>query len=343
MSDPLEDVVKLAQRCIAQVPVIVLGSGASRQFGISGMAELQDHLLRHVKPANPADAKLWGDFTTELAHCKDLELALHRVQLSPSLEAEVVRRARQLILQEDQAVFRKLVDGSLELPFADLLRHLLRSTHALISVVTTNYDRIAEYAADSAGIEHTTGFSHGYYRSFDGTLPENHKMRSLRCVEVLKVHGSVDWFEDANGTVLCLPDGVDTSGSFSPLLVTPGTSKYLATHEEPFRTIITRSDTAFANARAVLAVGYGYNDRHIQPKLTNRVLKQRVPVVLLAKTLTPTAKTFLAQCKHGSFLALEAAGVNSRAYWAAHPDGLDLPVENLWELGRFLIETIGKR
>jgi len=48
------------------------------------------------------------------------------------------------------------------------------------------------------------------------------------------------------------------------------------------------------------------------------------------------------QCKHGSFLALEASGVNTRAYCAAHPNGLDLPVENLWEFGRFLLETIGK-
>jgi hypothetical protein len=77
-------------------------------------------------------------------------------------------------------------------------------------------------------------------------------------------------------------------------------------------------------------------------RLTNRVLKQQVPVVVLARTLTPTAKSFLAQCKHGSFLALEASGVNTRAYCAAHPNGLDLPVENLWEFGRFLVETIGK-
>jgi hypothetical protein len=270
MSDPIEDIVKLAQKCIEQVPVIVLGSGASRQFGISGMTELQNHLLKHVKPLNPADAKLWGDFTTELGHCNDLELALHRVQLSPSLEAEVVKLARQVILQDDQAVFRKLLDGKLELPFTALLRHLLRSTHTSVSVVTTNYDRLAEYAADSTGVEHTTGFSHGYYRSFDGMPSENHKIRALRHVEVLKVHGSVDWFQDTNGTVLCLPDGVDTPSSLSPLLVTPGTSKYLATHEEPFRTIITRSDAAFADARAVLAVGYGFNDRHIQPKLAGQ-------------------------------------------------------------------------
>jgi hypothetical protein len=342
MSTPLEYIVKLAQKCIEQVPVVVLGSGASRQYGISGMTELQNHLLQHVNPSGASDTKVWGEFTTELARFNDLELALHTVQLSKSLESEVVRQTRQLVLSDDRRVFTDLLAGKVELPLRVLLRHLFRSTHSSVAIVTTNYDRLAEYAADAEGLEHTTGFTHGYYRSFGTLAVPNQSPRPSRLVEVLKVHGSVDWFQDNNGTAFCLPDAADIPSSFMPLMVTPGTGEYLATHEEPFRTIITRSDTAFANARAVLAVGYGFNDRHIQPKLTNRVLKQQVPVVVLAKILTTTAKTFLAQCRHNSYLALEASGADTRAYCSAHPNGLDLPVENLWEFGRLLTETIGK-
>lgn len=342
MSTPIEDILKLAQKCIENVPVIVLGSGASRQYGISGMTELQNYLLQHVNPSGANDTEVWGEFTTELARCNDLELALHNVQLSKSLETEVVRQTRQLVLSDDRKVFTDLLAGKVELPLTALLRHLFRSTHFSVAVVTTNYDRLAEYAVDAEGLEHTTGFTHGYYRSFGTLAVPNPNPRPSRLVEVLKVHGSVDWFQDTNGTALCLPDAAGIPSSFMPLMVTPGTGKYLATHEEPFRTIITRSDTAFASARAVLAVGYGFNDRHIQPKLTNRVLKQQVPVVILAKTLTATAKTFLAQCRHSSYLALEASGANTRAYFSAHPNGLDLSVENLWEFGRLLTETIGK-
>ncbi len=341
MSTSIEDIVKLAQKCIEHVPVIVLGSGASRQFGISGMTELQNHLLKQVNPSEASDTKVWGEFVEELGRCNDLELALHKVQLSKSLETEVVTQTRQLMLNGDRRIFMDLLAGKVELPLTILLRHLFRSTHSSVAIVTTNYDRLAEYAVDAEGLEHRTGFTHGYYRSFGSSQESNHKPRPARFVDVLKVHGSVDWFQDANGTALCLPDSADLPSTFLPLMVTPGTGKYLATHEEPFRTIITRSDTAFANARAVLAVGYGFNDRHIQPKLTNRVLKQQVPVVVLAKTLTPTAKTFLAQCKHSSYLALESDGTRTRAYCAAHPDGLVLPAENLWEFGRFLSETIG--
>jgi len=36
---------------MGNVPVIVLGSAASRQYGISGMTELQNRLLKQVKPS----------------------------------------------------------------------------------------------------------------------------------------------------------------------------------------------------------------------------------------------------------------------------------------------------
>ncbi len=341
MSDPVEDILKLAQKCIEKVPVIVLGSGASRPFGISGMPELQNHLLSHVNPTGTGDANLWRDFADELRRCNDLELALHNVHLSPSLEAEVVKQTRQLVRDDDLKVFAGLLAGHVELPLAALLRHLFRSTHSSVTVVTTNYDRLAEYATDAESLEHTTGFTHGYYRSFGTLAAPSQPSREPRVVEVLKVHGSVDWFQDAHGTSHCLPDSAQIPASFAPLMVTPGTGKYLATHEEPFRTIITRSDTAFANARAVLTVGYGFNDRHIQPKLTNRVLRNQVPLLVLAKKLTPSARNFLAQCKHSSFLALEGDGANTRAYCSAHPTGLDLPGTNLWEFGKLLADTIG--
>ncbi|HOW64458.1 MAG TPA: SIR2 family protein [Candidatus Paceibacterota bacterium] len=206
MPDPAEEVVKLAQKCIEKVPVIVLGSGASRPFGISGMPELQHCLLSHVNPTGTSDSNLWRNFTDELRRCNDLELALHNVHLSPSLEAEVVKQTRRLMLDDDLKVFASLLTGQVELPLSALLRHLLRSTHSSVTVVTTNYDRLAEYAADAEGLEHTTGFTHGYYRSFGTQAAPTQPSRGSRLVEVLKVHGSVDWFQDANGTALCLPD-----------------------------------------------------------------------------------------------------------------------------------------
>jgi SIR2-like domain len=338
MSDPTEQVIKLAQKCVGHIPVVVLGSGASIQYGIGGMGALKDHLLASINPVEADEKDAWILFSTELAKTGDLEMALYNVRLPTALEAQVVSSTRDMVLRDDLTVFENFVQGKVEFSLSALLRYLLRTTHPTIQVVTTNYDRIAEYACDAANAAFDTGFRGGYLQAF---RPGDDLKFGGRVVEILKVHGSLDWFLDEHQSVIALPDSVKAPKSYSPLLVTPGTGKYYVTHEEPFRTIITRSDAAFASARSALCVGYGFNDRHIQPKLTNRVLKEKVPIVILAKALTPRTKDFLNLCKHPHYLALEMSGTGSRAFCADHPAGVDLP-EPIWDLGHFVEAVAGK-
>lgn len=338
MSDPTEQVIKLAQKCVGQIPVVVLGSGASAQYGIGGMGALKDHLLASIKPADANENGAWILFSTELAKTGDLEMALYNVRLPSALEAQVVSSTRDMVLRDDLTVFQNLVQGKVEFALSALLKYLLRTTHLKIQVVTTNYDRIAEYACDVANATFDTGFRGGYLQAFQ---PGDDLKFGGKVVEILKVHGSLDWFIDEHQSVIALPDYIKAPKSYSPLLVTPGTGKYFVTHEEPFRTIITRSDAAFASARSALCVGYGFNDRHIQPKLTNRVLKEKVPIVILARELTPRTKEFLDQCKHPNYLALEMSGNGSRAFCSDHPAGVDLP-EPIWDFGNFVEAVAGK-
>lgn len=341
MGDPLDEVIKLAQKCIEQVPVIVLGSGASLQYGVGGMADLENHLIKNIKPNQKSHKEIWESFLKALAKSKDLEAALHEVHLPDDLELLVIQQTRQLVLKDDQEVFQKLITRDIDFSLVTLLHHLLNTVHKKISIVTTNYDRLAEYAIDVAGYSHSTGFARGYFRSFNSKLFSKNHSASEQTVEVLKVHGSVDWFLDEDGAAICLPDIVSPPENFKPLLVTPGTGKYLATHNEPFRSIMTRSDEAFANARSIFCIGYGFNDQHIHPKLTNRVYRDKVPIVILARTLKPTARDFLSKCKHGLFLALEKSETGTKAYTSNNPQGIDLPVGDLWELKNFLQKTIG--
>jgi hypothetical protein len=338
MSDPIDQVIKLAQKCVGQIPVVVLGSGASAPYGIGGMGALRDYLLASIKPTNEKDKDAWILFSAELAKTGDLETALFNVRLSSALEAQVVSSTRDMVLRDDVAVFQKFVQGKVEFALSALLKYLLRTTHSKIQIVTTNYDRIAEYACDVASATFDTGFRGGYLQAFQ---PGDDRKFGGQVVEILKVHGSLDWFIDENQSIISLPDSIKAPMTHTPLLVTPGTGKYLVTHDEPFRTIITRSDSAFATARSALCVGYGFNDRHIQPKLTNRVLKEKVPIVILAKELTPKTKEFLNQCKHHNYLALEMSGTGSRAFCSEHPAGLDLP-EPIWEFGKFVEAVAGK-
>jgi hypothetical protein len=55
-----DEAIGIAKACIKDVPVMVIGSGASAAHGIRGMAALANHLIAEVKP-NDSDAPLWNN------------------------------------------------------------------------------------------------------------------------------------------------------------------------------------------------------------------------------------------------------------------------------------------
>jgi hypothetical protein len=225
-----------------------------------------------------------------------------------------------------------------------LFRHLFGSTNREIHVVTTNYDRLAEYAANQAGFGFTNGFADGFIGTRAGDRSsrvcryECQRSSRNRVVHVWKVHGSVDWFSKSDDTVYCCPMAPDSLGAFDPVIVTPGTKKYEKTHCEPFRTVIGEADKALSNAAAFLCVGYGFNDAHIHPKLTERILNHNKPVIVLARTLTDAARKTIARLGDRQHLAIEqgASKATSRVFSCVSRNGEDVSVAKLWDLGVFL-------
>jgi hypothetical protein len=322
------------------MPVIVLGSGASIPYGVGGMGDLQTHLLATISPA-PVDKSAWNTFKESLRSTNDLEQSLQETTLPASIVHLIVRETRASILNADLAVFKEVVAKPQLLQLSRLFRHLFDSTHNTLSVVTTNYDRLAEYAADAAGFSHDTGFSSGFYRSFKSAASGRDSVSRQRTVRVWKVHGSVDWYLDESQVALALPFENDFPDSLTPLLVTPGTTKYEQTHQEPFRSIITQADLALDTAPGYLCIGYGFNDIHIQPKLVQRVRAHSTPIVILARTLSKNARHFLTGCHAADFLALEMHESGTKAYCREEPDGMQLPDLSLWDFSHFLDTTFG--
>jgi len=337
--DAREAAIQLGQKCLEATPVIVLGSGASMPYGVGGMTELRNHLLATVNPT-PDDKATWDSFTDQLKkHNSDLESALQAVTLSDSLLDQVVRRTREMILQDELLLADKVLAREVRLTLTRLFNHLFNSTHHTLSVVTTNYDRLSEYAADVARVNHYTGFSGSYFKFFDNAAKNPRASAKQRTVEVWKVHGSLDWFKDQDGLAVALPCDVAFLHKLTPLIVTPGVTKYAATHQEPFRSIMQNSDAALVAARSFLCIGYGFRDEHIQPKLIERVQRDSIPIVVLARTLSDSARAFLAKCKHTGYLALEQAGTSTRAFFHGNATGIDIPNSSLWEFDTFLDAT----
>lgn len=342
MAVSTDEIARLAQQCLTACPVLVLGTGGSIPYGVGGMVPLRDYLATKLSTSAIANEPEILELLS-LLPAYGLEQALTLKRLSDEHERVVIRHAWEKVYGDDCALYERIVQGTTKPHLEKLFRYLFQSTQRQLNVVTTNYDRLAEYSANSAGFGFFTGFSDGYIgrRSIDESSRTcrygcTQGARS-RTVQIWKVHGSVDWYALSDGRVVCLPTP-PSDGHSEPLIVTPGTSKYQRTHAEPFRTVISEADRALRGASALLCVGYGFNDEHIHPKLLERIRDHGKPLVVLARSLTDAAKRAIAAVISPTFLAIECgpADAVSRVYTSSHPSGDNVDLPNLWDLGVFL-------
>lgn len=338
-TDLKKTVHELAQECISKAPVIILGSGASAAYGIPGMPQLKDHLLSVACPsiAKPDEAARWSEFQTKL-QTTDLETALDEVRLPAFLTQLVVESTWDYLAPFDYKVFEQAIINHDLFPLTKLFLHLFNSTRSDVHVVTPNYDRIAEYAADAGNLVHYTGFQYGHIRAraINGRLRVHVGKTVARTVNIWKVHGSFDWFCDSDGIVVGLPVSRVRPANVFPVIVTPGIEKYRLTHDEPFHSIKSEADRALQNADAYLCIGYGFNDTHLQTTLVERCRGKDVPLVLLTKSISATAKAFLNSGKCTKYLAIEKDASGCRIYSKNFPGGEDLIGNSIWQLGEFL-------
>lgn len=336
MAGPKEVLSKFVQRAIGgpTPPLIIVGSGLSVGAGISGMSALADHLDREIEPA-PDDAESWralGDSIQTMG----LELALQQHPVSREIHDRIVHETRRLITADDLRIYASLAQPSpVQLPLARLLGHLFSATDREIHVVTTNYDRLIEYAVESVAYPCDTGFSGRYlqHRTSPRPIDTLHPVRTKR-VRLAKVHGSIDWFK-AGSTIRSLPVGLEYPADLVPLMVTPGTGKYQETHQEPYRSVLTLADDAIRAAHTVVCLGYGFNDEHIHPVLAERAKRGEVSVIILARALTEAANRFIADECEGPLVAVEESGDGAQIVSTElhEPFAIASPV---WSLDAFL-------
>lgn len=278
-----EEIAELAQRCFQSAPAVVLGSGASSPYGIPGMAELTPYLQRTVRPEGDAEADAWLLLRTALSDGDHLEQALSEVNLPESLNTKIVECTWDFIAEADAKILFEVIRDSKKLPLTRLFQAFFQSVHRNVHVITTNYDRLAEYAADAGEFYHSTGFAPGYLRhkEIGAKSVLTRGGQPVRTVHVWKVHGSLDWFELPDRTIVSIPILGSRPDAVEAVIVTPGVHKYQRTHEEPFRTVIAGADRALEQANGYLCIGFGFRDTHIEPKLVEGCRSRNVPIVVL--------------------------------------------------------------
>jgi len=335
MNEPL---LKQIQKWTNTIPLVVLGSGASVPFKLPSMWSLGDYLKKEISFDEEVNQILFEKFKDKFDETGDLEKVLTEVSLNTEVISKIVNTTWSFINEADLIAYDDIISRSDEIPLSKLIKHYLNTANSKLSIITTNYDRIAEYASSLAKAFIYTGYTQNHIGYFSEDIKSNslNKLRGFNGqVNILKVHGSLDWFKTDSGDNLQLPLRRTIPEGFTPSIVTPGTSKYLETHNEPYRTIFTMADKEIKSAEGYLCIGYGFNDVHVQPNLIDQIRNGK-PIVVIAKELTDQTKKAIINNNCKNYILIEQAGQSGTKFISSGFEEYIEENSSYWELDEFL-------
>jgi hypothetical protein len=326
--------------------VIIIGSGLSCAEGLPGMAELATHLQAVIGDGlAPADVAQWAQLSPLIA-AHGLEAALLALAPSSTLEAAIVARTAELIANRECEIVSQVFARKRTLRFTRLLSRVIKPRTGL-PVVTTNYDRLAEIAAEEAGLGADTMF----VGDFAGVLNEQESRLSfcrevrLRAnkqvayryqprVKIFKPHGSLDWYHrDGN------PVRYSGDLALPRLIITPGINKFRNGYESPFDKHRDRANSAIDDAARFLILGYGFNDDHLETHLTPRI-RSGIKTLLLTRTLSSNAMRLAIEC--ANVVAIQRAVIGGKEGSSLIINKAERQIAGvaLWELDTFISEVL---
>lgn len=305
------------------------------------MSALSEQLIKADPIAAGLDisSHIWSNLTQSISQ-GGLEAALQGPELTGPLLNFIRAEVCRSILEAETSVIRKVLHGQQSLMFSELLPKLPQ--HVRVPVITTNYDRLIELAAEMAGFQvdtKTQGFYHAQFSQTAGAYAYCSEVKIFKktirkveskCVSLYKPHGSLDWVR---------VDGKPIRSAFasigiSPLIIAPGQNKFQDGYEQPFDLHRDLGNKAIDNASRLLIIGYGFNDTHLETHIRPRI-QAGTPTVVLTKELTPPAQELLTKAK-GAIVLLEDQETDIGTI--IHIDGyrIKLNGEALWNVRGFL-------
>jgi hypothetical protein len=139
-----------------------------------------------------------------------------------------------------------------------------------VRLFTTNYDTLIEDGLAWERFRYWDGFSGGAvaYRDhrFGSKEPEiTERYDAL----VSKLHGSIDWHLDGNGSIYRIRRNDPTPGDERHVMIYPQATKYIATQRDPFAAQFEmfRRSLNETNGCVLCICGYSFGDEHINDEI----------------------------------------------------------------------------
>lgn len=322
--------------------VVIAGSGLSAAEGMPTMGDLERHLNDEVpRFAAGSDLACWNTIAADLAEAKGLEAALLSTPPTDALEEIILRLTGALIETAERTILEDVITGKRVLPFSRLLPHLNPQPNRALPVVTTNYDRLIEVAAEMIG----WGVDSMFLGETVGTLNpplcrrsfiKDVQVKSKRItfsyrnrIIISKPHGSLDWFQHPDGPLRC-----QMNLSLPRLIITPGRNKYHRGYAIPFDKHRETGNSAIDKAARLLILGYGFNDDHLETHL-NPSLKQGKPSLILCRTLSDNAATAISSSPNAMAISHNPKNANGFLF-TTHANQVAFDFAPIWQVSAFI-------
>lgn len=321
-----DDNVKLAplhkfinQLVDAENLIVLAGSGTSLTFNLSGQPNIApsmgdlwnicsglntsrfefDNVLQIVKYSDVAGK--WPDDTEKhdiellLSLC-DSYLALKCLSVAEQESIETfLKAAKETILEHTNFVDRVSPDGWIaHNSFVSVLGRRTPKQKRL-KLFTTNYDLAFETAASNTGMIVIDGFEFSNPSRFNpawfhydivnrSQASEKGGAYLPNIVHLYKIHGSVDWVRTAQGVQ---KRSVLNTTKDEPVFIYPSSSKYQSSYDSPYLDMMAAFLDALQKPKtAILCVGFGFNDKHINNAIT-MALRTNPELIVMAATKDP--------------------------------------------------------
>lgn len=305
------------QKFLANPPVVIWGSGATIPFGFPSMDNLNEKIKEKIPNFNPDN--------------KNLEIELDKEEYKdklPKIKSIIWESVNNSETKTKQKFINEQVKGfsSIEM----LIKKLYSPHPQMVNLVTTNYDLVLEHVLSFYDIPFTDGFSGRDYSKFDASR----FAKERKIVKIIKVHGSLNWFQ-IEGNVR-LVNGVNKE--IAPAIIVPGKNKYREAYHTPFRDLIQISDNVINRASSILAIGFGFNDEHLTPKVKEKI-NSGTPLVLITKNITNNCKKEISGAQSYILIEKGSKGNETNIYFkiksSTEPKEIKIKGD-YWKLDEFL-------
>jgi hypothetical protein len=309
-----DKIFQIIQTFLKIPPVVIWGSGATISFGMPSMDELNETLKISIPDFDATNDNL------------EIELGKEKYQVDmPKIRKVIWER----VSLSDLIVLNDFIAGKADKynGIKKMIEIFIEAHPKVLSIITTNYDRVLEYSLSYYNKNYTDGFIGKNLSSFNSSL-----FGTKDIVNIIKVHGSLNWF-DIDGDIRCF------NGDFtndSPIIIAPGKSKFQEAYKSPYRELIQKADNAIMEAKSILVVGFGFNDEHLTPKI-KAAIKKGIPIVLITKKISTS--TFVELKNATKYVLIEEKDSDSRIFYKGNEieSQKEITIKgNYWSLINFL-------